>query len=203
MVPPGGDITKILNRSPAEGGQGVEDVIALLHSELRRIAGRLMASERRNHTLQPTVIADEAYLQLVDQQNRNWRNRAHFFAAAAQTMRHILVDYGRRRRSQKRGGLFQRVDLDQAERVGIAPDDDVIALDEALKRLEHIDPRQSRIVELRYFGGLTEEETAEVMNTSPRTVKREWAVARVWLYAELTQPAKRAASSSPVDSEAP
>ncbi len=188
----------MLNRSGAGGEQGVEEVIALLHSELRRIAARLMASERPDHTLQPTVIADEAYLQLVDQQNRNWKNRAHFFAAAAQTMRHILVDYGRRRRSQKRGGLFQRVDLDQAERIGIAPDDDVIALDEALKRLEHIDPRQSRIVELRYFGGLTEEETAEVMGTSPRTIKREWAVARVWLYAELTQPVRRAASSSPL-----
>lgn len=186
----------MLNRSAAGGGQGVEDVIVLLHSELRRIAARLMASERRDHTLQPTVIADEAYLQLVDQHNRNWKNRAHFFAAAAQTMRHILVDYGRRRRSQKRGGLFQRVDFDQAERIGIAPDDDVIALDEALQRLEHIDPRQSRIVELRYFGGLTEEETAEVMNTSPRTIKREWAVARVWLYAELTQPARRVASGS-------
>ena len=194
----------MLNRSATTGGQGVEDVIALLHSELRRIAARLMATERRDHTLQPTVIADEAYLQLVDQHNRNWKNRAHFFAAAAQTMRHILVDYGRRRRSQKRGGLFQRVDLDQAERIGIAPDDDVIALDEALKRLEHIDPKQSRIVELRYFGGLTEEETAEVMNTSPRTIKREWAVARAWLYAELTQPIRRAASSSPVsDPEEP
>ncbi|MDR3702040.1 MAG: sigma-70 family RNA polymerase sigma factor [Candidatus Sulfopaludibacter sp.] len=191
MGPTGGDITKMLNRSGVGGGQGVEDVIAMLHSELRRIAARLMASERRDHTLQPTIIADEAYLQLVDQHNRNWRNRAHFFAAAAQTMRHILVDYGRRRRSQKRGGRFQRVDLDQAERIGIAPDDDVLALDEALKRLEHIDPRQSRIVELRYFGGLTEEETAEVMNTSPRTIKREWAFARAWLYAELTQPTPR------------
>jgi RNA polymerase sigma-70 factor (ECF subfamily) len=192
MGPAGGDITKMLNRSGVGAGEGVEDVIAMLHSELRRIAGNLMASERPDHTLQPTIIADEAYLQLVDQHNRNWRNRAHFFAAAAQTMRHILVDYGRRRRSQKRGGLFQRVDLDQAQHVGIAPDDDVLALDEALKRLEQIDPRQSRIVELRYFGGLTEEETAEVMNTSPRTIKREWAVARAWLYAELTQSARRA-----------
>jgi len=146
-----------------------------------------MASERQDHTLQPTAIATEAYLQLVDQRNRNWQNRAHFFAAAAQAMRHILVDYGRKKRSQKRGGTYQRVDLDQAAQIGIAPDDDVLELDEALKRLERIDPRQSRIVELRYFGGLTEEETAEVMNISPRTVKREWAVARAWLYAELTQ----------------
>jgi RNA polymerase sigma factor (TIGR02999 family) len=165
------------------GAQAVE----LLYSELRRIAAGLMASERRDHTLQPTAVATEAYLQLVDEPNRNWQNRAHFFAAAAQAMRHILVDYGRKKHSQKRGGSYQRVDLDEAAKVGIAADDDVLALDDALKRLERIDPRQSRVVELRYFGGLTEEETAEVMNISPRTVKREWTVAKAWLYAELTQ----------------
>ena len=182
-----GDITRLLNRAGLSKGEAGEEAVELLYSELRRIAAGVMASERQNHTLQPTAIATEAYLQLVDHPHRNWQNRAHFFAAAAQAMRHILVDYGRKKRSQKRGGNYQSVDLDQAAQVGIAPDNDVLELDEALNRLEKIDPRQSRIVELRYFGGLTEEETAEVTSISPRTVKREWAVARAWLYAELTQ----------------
>lgn len=185
MGPPSGDITQLLNRAGVGAESGAQ-AVELLYSELRRIAAGLMVSERRDHTLQPTAVATEAYLRLVDQQNRNWQNRAHFFAAAAQAMRHILVDYGRKKHSQKRGGSYQRVDLDEAAKVGIAPDDDLLALDDALRRLERIDPRQSRVVELRYFGGLTEEETAEVMSISPRTVKREWTVARAWLYAELT-----------------
>lgn len=180
------DITQLLNRAGV-GDADSDRAVELLYNELRRIAAGIMASERKDHTLQPTAVATEAYIQLVDQRNRNWQNRAHFFAAAAQAMRHILVDYGRKKHAQKRGRSFQRVDLDQAAAVGIAPDDDVLALDNALHRLAKFDPRQSRIVELRYFGGLTEEETAEVLNISLRTVKREWAVARVWLYAELTQ----------------
>ncbi len=177
-----GDITQILNRP---GEQIDEETVQLLYSELRRIAARVMSKERPDHTLQPTAIANEAYLQLVEPQHQSWQNRAHFFVAAAQAMRHILVDYGRRKNSQKRGRDYQRVDLDQAARIAIAPDDDIPALDEALKRLERFDPRQSRVVELRYFGGLTEEETAEVMKISLRTVKREWSTARAWLYAEL------------------
>ena len=182
-----GDITQALNRAGGAGGTGSAEAAERLYAELRRIAAGVMASERHDHTLQPTAIATEAYMQLVDQPHRNWQNRAHFFAAAALAMRHILVDYSRRKRSQKRGAGYQRVDLEQAASVGIAPDDDLLELDEALKRLEAIDPRQSRIVELRYFGGLTEEETAEVLGVSLRTVKREWSVARAWLYAELTQ----------------
>jgi RNA polymerase sigma factor (TIGR02999 family) len=180
-----GNITQLLNRAGVEGADST-DAVELLYAELRRIAAGVMASERRDHTLQPTAIATEAYLQLVDRHKQDWQSRAHFFAAAAQAMRHILVDYGRKKRSRKRGGGYERVNLDEAANVGIAPDDDVLALDDAMKRLERIDPRQSRIVELRYFGGLTEEETAEVMNISLRTIKREWAVARAWLYAELT-----------------
>lgn len=186
MESPKGDITHLLGSTGGGDREGME-AIELLYAELRRIAAGLMALERQNHTLQPTAIANEAYLQLVAPSNRNWQNRAHFFATAAQAMRHILVDYGRKKHSQKRGGSFQRVDLDEAAQIGIAPDHDLLQLDEALKRLERIDPRQSRIVELRYFGGLTEEETAEAMGISPRTVKREWSVARAWLYAELAQ----------------
>lgn len=186
MESPKGDITHLLSHAGGSDGEAME-ALELVYAELRRIAGGLMALERQNHTLQPTAIANEAYLQLVAPSNRNWQNRAHFFATAAQAMRHILVDYGRRKLSQKRGGSLQRVDLEEAAQVGIAPDEDLLELDEALKRLERIDPRQSRVVELRYFGGLTEEETAEAMGVSPRTVKREWSVARAWLYAELTQ----------------
>jgi RNA polymerase sigma factor (TIGR02999 family) len=181
------DITQLLNRAGVTAGSGSSEAVELLYAELRRIAAGVMASERHDHTLQPTAIASEAYMQLVEQPRRNWQNRAHFFAAAAQAMRHILVDYSRRKHSQKRGAGYQRVDLEQAAAVGIAPDEDLLELDEILKHLEKIDARQSRIVELRYFGGLTEEETAEVMSISPRTVKREWAVARAWLYAELTR----------------
>jgi RNA polymerase sigma-70 factor, ECF subfamily len=186
MASSDGDITHILNRAGATGGADGTEAVEVLYAELRRIAANVMASERHDHTLQPTAIATEAYMQLVDQPHRNWQNRAHFFATAAKAMRHILVDYGRRKRSQKRGAGFQRIDLEQAAAIGIAPDEDLLQLDEALQRLEVIDPRQSRIVELRYFGGLTEEETAEVLRVSPRTVKREWSVARAWLYAELT-----------------
>jgi len=184
---PPDDITQILNLAADGGSSDRTEAIERLYAELRRIANAVMAGEPKGHTLQPTAIATEAYLQLVERRNQNWRNRAHFFAAAAQVMRHILVDYGRKKRSQKRGGALQRVDLDKAAEVGIAPDADLIELDEAMRKLERLDPRQSRIVELRYFGGLSEEEIAEILKTSVRTVKREWSVARAWLYAELTR----------------
>jgi RNA polymerase sigma factor (TIGR02999 family) len=181
-----GDITQLLNRSGVSGSTD-EQAVTLLYTELRKIATAIMAGERRDHTLQPTAVASEAYVQLVDPRHRNWQSRAQFFAAAAAAMRHILVDYSRKKHSQKRGGNLQRVDLDQADRIGIAPDDDLLGLDEALTRLERRDPRQSRIVELRYFGGLTDDETAAVLGISQRTVIREWGFARIWLYAELTR----------------
>ncbi|HWC95428.1 MAG TPA: sigma-70 family RNA polymerase sigma factor [Candidatus Sulfopaludibacter sp.] len=181
-----GDITQLLNRAGVTLSADGQQTVQLLYAELRRIASKLMAGEPANHTLQPTAVANEAYLKLVDERRQNWDSRTHFFAAAAQVMRHILVDYGRKKHALKRGGEFQRVDLDQAAGVGIAPDDNLLALDEALQHLERRDPRQSRIVELRYFGGLTEDEVAGVLSISVRTVKREWGVARAWLYAELT-----------------
>jgi len=143
-----------------------------------------MAGERAGHTLQPTVLANEAWMNLTDGANRNWQNRAHFFAVAARAMRRVLVNYGRRRRSLKRGGAMHRIELAD-ELPGTGDLEEVVALDEALRRLEDIDPRQCRIVELRYFGGLTEEETSEVMGISLRTVKRDWQMARAWLFAEL------------------
>ena len=146
-----------------------------------------MGHERRDHTLQATIIAGEAYVNLVEQRDRSWQNRSHFFAVAAQAMRRLLVDYGRQKRTLKRGGSLERIDLDVAAVDPLAPHEEILAVNEALDRLAAIDPRQARIVELRYFGGLTEEETAEVLQVSTRTVKRDWTVARAWLYAELTK----------------
>jgi len=179
-VPGTGDITRLLNGTPDDR----ERLAALVYAELRRIAGSVMAGERPGHTLQPTVLATEAWINLTDGANRNWQNRAHFFAVAARAMRRVLVNYGRRRRSLKRGGDMQRIELAEVlPRTGDI--EEVVALDQALMHLEKLDPRQCRIVELRYFGGLTEEETAEVLGISLRTVKREWQVARAWLFAEL------------------
>lgn len=182
-----GEITLLLNRKGAEPEQ-CERLAELVYAELRQIASRVMVSEPSDHTLQPTVVATEAYLKLVDQKDRPWESRKHFFAAAAKTMRQMLVDHGRKRRAQKRGGALRRVDLDEAGNATAVDLEDLLALDEALTRLERLDKRQLEIVELRYFAGLTEEETAAVMDIGLRTVKREWAFARLWLHAELTRP---------------
>jgi len=193
MGPHPGEITLLLNRVSAGEQAEYNRLAELVYTELRKIASHVMVSESRDQTLQPTMIATEAYLRLVDHGSHNWQNRAHFFAAAAQAMRRIMVDYGRKRRSLKRGGSSRRVELGEAENVAIDSHEDVLALDEALTRLENLDKRQSQIVEMRYFSGLTEEETAAAMGIGLRTVKREWAVARAWLHAELT----RAAGSEP------
>ena len=193
---PGGDITLLLQRVASGDPQATDKLADAVYAELRRIAGALMAHERRDHTLQPTVIASEAYLNLVEQRDRNWQNRAHFFAVAAQAMRRLLVDYGRRRQTQKRGGGVERVDIDPPAADTARPFEELLAVNEVLDRLGAIDARQARIVELRYFGGLTEEETAEVLKVSTRTVKRDWTVARAWLYAELTR--RAGGSSAPV-----
>lgn len=182
-----GEITILLNRVSAGADQEGNQLAELVYSDLRRMASRIMDSDTRNQTLQPTMMATEAYLRLVDRASHNWQNRAHFFAAAAKAMRRILVDHGRRRRALKRGGTGCRVDIDEAANVSVDNLEEVLALDEALTRLETIDKRQSQIVELRYFSGLTEEETAAVLRVGLRTVKREWSVARLWLHAELTR----------------
>jgi RNA polymerase sigma-70 factor (ECF subfamily) len=188
MASDSGDITILLNRVSAGDQQEYNRLAELVYQELRRIAGNVMLGERGDPTLQPTMIAADAYLKLVDRHSRNWQNRAHFFAAAAQAMRRILVDHSRGRRSLKRGGASQQVDLEDAAAITVDNHEEVLALDEALTRLEAIDKRQSQIVELRYFSGLTEEETAAAMGISLRTVKREWSVARLWLHAELKRP---------------
>ena len=184
---PTGEITRLLNGARA-GDQGDrEKLAALVHAELRRIAARMMESERPDHTLQATALATDAYMGLVGHADQNWHNRAHFFAVAARAMRHILVDYSRKKHSLKRGGLLDRLEDPDELAANIQDPESVLALDQALTRLAKKDPRQAQVVELRYFGGLTEEEIAEVWDLSLRTVKREWSAARLWLFAELTR----------------
>jgi RNA polymerase sigma factor (TIGR02999 family) len=170
-------------------GQGDERALTqltpLVYGELRKIARKYMAQERRDHTLQPTALINEAYVRLVHTRQPSWQNRAHFFALSAQIMRRILVDFARARRYQKRGGGVQAVTLDDAL-MPSTPGRDLVALDNALAALATIDPRKSRVVEMRFFGGLSVEETARVLQVSPKTVMREWQTAKVWLLKELT-----------------
>ena len=165
----------------------LDRLVPLVTAELHRLAHRYMQHEPDEHTLQTTALVNEAYLRLVDASRVAWQDRAHFFAVSANLMRRILVDFARARHSRKRGGGLVRVTLDEAQTPAPQPAPDVIALDEALERLAAFDPRAARIVELRFFGGLTVEEAAEVIGVSPRTVKREWAAAKVWLLGELSR----------------
>jgi RNA polymerase sigma-70 factor, ECF subfamily len=157
----------------------------LVYDELRRLAGGYLRRERAGHTLQATALVHEAYLRLIGQQHLDWQSRAHFFGVAAQVMRHVLVDQARSRRAAKRGGGEALLPLDEAADCASEPAAEVIALDDALKSLARIDERKSRVVELRYFGGLTEEETAEVLGVSPATVRRESRLAEAWLCREV------------------
>lgn len=156
----------------------------LVYSELRTIAAGQLRGERTDHTLQPTALVNEAFLRLVDQERVQWSNRSQFFAVAAKAMRRILVDHARRRRAQKRGDNPRPVPLDNVE-IAVPPDADLLELDDCLTRLEALDSRQARIVELRFFTGCTMDEIAEVLDISPSTVKRQWRLARVWLRAAL------------------
>ena len=166
----------------------LDQLVPLVNAELRRLARGYMRRERQGHTLQTTALVNEAYLKLCDQTRVRWQNRAHFFAIAAQLMRGILVDHARAHAYQKRGGVARRkIALDEALIVSQERAAEVVALDDVLKELEGIDPQQSRVVELRFFGGLTIEETADAMGLSPATVKRHWIVARAWLARELAE----------------
>ena len=164
-----------------------DKLMPLIHDELRRLAHRYMSRERPGHTLQTTALVNETYLRLTNRENIHWQNRAHFFAIAAEAMRTILVDHARAHAYAKRGGGAPRVVLDEALAVSPKVAAEVVALDDALKELAKLDADQSRIVELRFFGGLTIEETAEVLRISPATVKREWNTAKAWLYREISR----------------
>lgn len=183
---PSGEVTRLLIAWNAGDRDAVERLMPLVYGELREIAERHFRRERPGHTLQPTAVVHEAYFRLVDQTRVTWKNRGHFFAIASQAMRRILIDHARAREADKRGGRDKPVTLD----VGVASpepanDVDLLALDEALVRLKELDEPQARIVELRFFGGLSIEETAEAMETSPSSVKRDFRSARAWLFREL------------------
>ena len=189
------DVTSLLQRWSDGDRSALDRLVPMLHGELHRIASRQLYAERPEHTLVPTALVNELYLRLVDQKRANWDNRAQFFGVAAQLMRRILVDHARSRQAEKRGGSATRVSLDDLEDESLMPNTadprgdgaaaDVLAVDQALERLAILDSDQARIVELRFFAGLTVEETAHVLQRSPRTVKREWRLARAWLYREL------------------
>jgi RNA polymerase sigma-70 factor, ECF subfamily len=185
MDPRREDVTALLGQL-AEGNQGAaEKLIPLVYDELKRLARSYMRRERPDHTLQTTALVHEAYLKLVRQPTVNWQGRSHFFGIAAQLMRQILIDHARGHLREKRGGA--RVVLPLNDALAFSPDqsEELMRLDEALKRLSAIDPRQGRVVELRFFAGLSIEDTAKFLNISSKTVKRDWAVAKVWLHAEL------------------
>ena len=178
------ETTRLLRAWAGGDREALDKLTPHVYRELRRIAGHLMQQERPQ-TIQTTALVHEAYLRLIDVANVDWEHRAHFFAVSAQIMRHILVDAARKRGTGKRGGQFVRMNLDEVSAISPDRGSEVIALDEALTRLAEIDPRKARVIELRFFGGLSVEETAKVLNISPDTVTRDWRLARSWLLLEL------------------
>jgi len=179
------EVTGLLRRVESGEDEFIDELIPLVYNELRRIAGRQMQGERAGHSLQPTDLVHEAYLRMVVQKDARWNDRAHFFALASQAMRRILVDHARRHAAAKRPGVRGRIRLDSAPELGTEPDLALIDLDDALDGLSKLDARQARVVELRYFGGMTVKETATALRISEATVAREWRAARLWLRREL------------------
>jgi RNA polymerase sigma factor (TIGR02999 family) len=179
------DVTRLLVRWKDGDEAALQQLVPIVHEELRRLARRQMAGERPGHTLQPTALVNEAYLRLVNLKQMQWQNRAHFFAMAARLMRRILVDFARSRGYQKRGGGVKQVSFTQALEVAEGQPTDVVALNDALEALADVDERKSLVVELRFFGGLSLEETADVLNVSRETVKRDWKFAKMWLLRHL------------------
>lgn len=184
-APSAQEVTGLLQAWSAGDEEALRKLVPLVHKDLHKAAKRLMAGERPSHTLQTTALINEAYLRLVDIRRINWQNRVHFVAICAQVMRRVLTDYARSRHYQKRGGGAPQISLDETALISSRPDPDLAALDDALKALFVFDERKSRIVELRFFGGLTVEETAEALNISPETVMRDWKLAKVWLLREV------------------
>ena len=181
-----GDVTALLVSWREGDRKALEKLIPIVYGDLRRIAARYMRSEQEGHTLQTTALVHEAYLRLTRERERTWENRAHFFGVAAQIMRNLLVDHARAALAGKRGGNALELPLNEAGvALSSAAPEDLLALDDALRRLAEVDPRASRVVELRYFVGLTNEEIAEVMETSDKTVRRDWSMAKAWLRSEL------------------
>ncbi len=180
------DVTVLLNKINDGDSSAPEELLPLVYQELRKLANSYLQNERSDHTLQPTALVHEAYIRLVDWQNTNWENRSHFFAVAAQVMRHILVDHARKKKAEIHGGNLQKLALDEAISFSKQTEIDLVDLDDALKDLEKLDQRQSKIVELRFFAGLTIEETAHAIGVSTMTISREWNFVRAWLYRRLS-----------------
>jgi RNA polymerase sigma-70 factor, ECF subfamily len=187
------EVTQLLKAWTTGDEQALEKLTPLVYQQLHRAAQRYMAGERSGHVLQTTALVNEVYLRLVDCNQIDWQDRAHFFAVSAQLMRRILVDFARSRGYQKRGGGAPHVSLDEAPSVCNEPDANLVAMDDALKALAAVDERKSKVVELRFFGGLSVEETAEVLKVSAETVVRDWKLAKVWLLRELSQEHRRGA----------
>ncbi len=181
------DVTQLLVAWNQGNPAALDQLLPVVYGELRRLARNYLRRERPDHTLQATALVHEAYLRLIDQNQVTWQNRAHFFGVAAQMMRRILVNHALAKKAEKRGGLQHKLSLDEAVSFAEQREVDLVALDDALKTLETIDPQQNRIVELRFFGGLSIEETAEVLGISPATVKREWRTAKLWLRREISK----------------
>ena len=180
------EVTQLLIEWSNGDKAALDKLMPLIHDELRRLAHHYMSRERGDHTLQTTALVNEAYLRLAGQQKIEWQSRAHFFAVTAQVMRHVLIDHARRRHYIKHGGALQQVSLEDAAMMSQQRAAELVALDEALNELAQLDPRKSRVVELRYFGGLSLEETAEVLEVSLMTVRRDWRAAKAWLYKAVT-----------------
>ena len=179
------EVTRILTAIEQGNPQASEELLPLVYHELRRLAAHKMSSEPAGHTLQPTALVHEAWLKLVDSPAQSWQNRAHFFGAAAEAMRRILIGRARRKQTQRRGAGAAHLDMDEIEIAGPAPDDQLLALNEALDRFAVLEPQQADLVKLRYFVGLKIEEAAEVLGISEATAKRWWAYARAWLFNEI------------------
>jgi RNA polymerase sigma factor (TIGR02999 family) len=188
------EVTQVLLDWNRADGNAAERLIPLVYDELRRLARQYLQRERSDHTLQATGLVHEAYLRLVDQSSVTWQNRAHFFGVAAQAMRRILVDHARSHRAEKRGGDREKLEFDEELLPSGERAVDLIALDDALRELERLDSRQSQIVELRFFGGLTNEEIGEALDISPRTIKREWRLAKAWLRRQISEEEANAAA---------
>ncbi len=182
---PGVNVTELLIAWSAGDADALEKLAPLVYDQLHRSARRYIAGERPGHPLQATALVNEAYLRLVESQRMDWQNRAHFFAVSSQLMRRILVDFARSSRSEKHGGNLKHIALDEALAVGGNPDADLVALDDALTGLAAMDSRKAQVVEMRFFGGLSEQEIAEVLKVSVDTVQRDWKSARAWLYSQL------------------
>ncbi len=184
-MPTPSEVTRTFLRWREGDGSALEALLPLVYDEMRRLAGSYLRNEREGHTLQPTALAHEAYLRLIDQRSVTWQNRAHFMGLAAQAMRRILADHARRRGALKRGGDVPRVSLDDHDVAADSREVEIQELDTALEDLAKLEPRQARVVEMRFFGGLSIDEAAEVIGVSPATVKRDWTLARAWLFREL------------------